>query len=198
MHWSKRDIEQLSIHFEGELFINDSQTSRMTKRLYATDASVYEVKPAAVAIPSNSKDIKRLIQFAANHKTNIIPRGAGTSLAGQVVGDGIVMEISAKMAKIIQLNKKEQSVWVEPGIIRDDLNKHLAPAELFFGPETSTANRALIGGMIGNNSCGLHSIVWGATRDHLLETRAWLSDGTEIHTEPLSLEAFYKKRHSPT
>ena len=193
MHWSKRDIEQLSIHFEGELFINDSQSSQMTKRLYATDASVYEVKPTAVAIPSNSKDIKRLIQFAANHKTNIIPRGAGTSLAGQVVGDGIVMEISAKMAKIIQLNKKEQSVWVEPGIIRDDLNKHLAPADLFFGPETSTANRALIGGMIGNNSCGLHSIVWGSTRDHLLETRAWLSDGTEIHTEPLSLEAFYKK-----
>ncbi|MDT8886706.1 FAD-linked oxidase C-terminal domain-containing protein [Aquirufa sp. LEPPI-3A] len=193
MHWSKRDIEQLKIHFEGELFFNDSQTSRLTKRLYATDASVYEVEPTAVAIPMHAKDMKRLIQFAATHKTNIIPRGAGTSLAGQVVGDGIVLEISAQMAKIIQLNKKEQSVWVEPGIIRDDLNKHLAAADLFFGPETSTANRALIGGMIGNNSCGLHSIVWGTTRDHLMETRAWLSDGTEIHTEPLSLDAFYKK-----
>ncbi|MEN9730684.1 MAG: hypothetical protein RLZ91_1803 [Bacteroidota bacterium] len=193
MHWSKRETEQLYIHFEGELFFNDSQSSHLTKRLYATDASVYEVEPSAVAIPLHAKDIKRLIQFASAHKTSIIPRGAGTSLAGQVVGDGIVMEISAKMAKIIQLNKKEQSVWVEPGIIRDDLNKHLAAADLFFGPETSTANRALIGGMIGNNSCGLHSIVWGTTRDHLLETRAWLSDGTEIHTEPLSLDAFYKK-----
>ncbi len=193
MHWSKRDIEQLRIHFEGELFFNDSQTSRLTKRLYATDASVYEVLPQAVAIPANSKDIKRLLQFATNHKSNIIPRGAGTSLAGQVVGDGIVMEISANMAKIIQLNKKEHSVWVEPGIIRDDLNKHLASSDLFFGPETSTANRALIGGMIGNNSCGLHSIVWGSTRDHLIETRAWLSDGTEIHTEALSIDAFYKK-----
>lgn len=193
MQWSKRDIEQLSIHFEGELFFDDSQTSRLTKRMFATDASVYEVQPQAVAKPCNSKDIKRLVQFAASHKTSIIPRGAGTSLAGQVVGEGIVMEISSRMDKIIQLNKKEHTVWVEPGIIRDDLNKHLASAHVFFGPETSTSNRALIGGMIGNNSCGLHSIVWGTTRDHLLETRAILSDGTEIHTEPLSIEEFYKK-----
>jgi len=193
MHWSKRDIEQLSIHFEGELFFNNSQTSRLTKRLYATDASVYEVLPEAVAMPASAKDIKRLLQFASNHKTSIIPRGAGTSLAGQVDGDGIIMEISASMAKIIQLNKKENSVWLEPGIIRDDLNNHLADVNVFFGPETSTANRAMIGGMIGNNSCGLHSIVWGSTRDHLLETRAILADGTDIHTEPLSVEAFYKK-----
>jgi FAD/FMN-containing dehydrogenase/Fe-S oxidoreductase len=193
MHWSKRDIEQLSIHFEGDLYLTDSADARRTKRLYATDASVYEVQPQAVALPANSKDIKRLIQFAASHKSSIIPRGAGTSLAGQVVGEGIVMEMSLRMSKIIQLNKKEHSVWVEPGIVRDDLNKHLAEAGVFFGPETSTANRALIGGMIGNNSCGLHSIVWGSTRDHLIETRAILSDGTEIHTEPLSNEEFYKK-----
>ena len=193
MHWSNREIEQLSLHFEGELYFNDAQTSRLTKRMYATDASVYEVQPQAVAFPASPKDIKRLIQFAATHNTGIIPRGAGTSLAGQVVGDGIVMEVSNRMAKIIQLNKKEHSVWVEPGIIRDDLNNHLADANVFFGPETSTASRAMIGGMIGNNSCGLHSIVWGTTRDHLLETRAILSDGTEIHTEPLSTEEFYKK-----
>lgn len=193
MHWSKRDIEQLSLHFEGELYLTDSQSSKLMKRLYATDASVYEVRPQAVALPANVKDIKRLILFALSHQTSIIPRGAGTSLAGQVVGEGIVMEVSTRMAKIIQLNKKEHSVWVEPGIIRDDLNKHLAVGNVFFGPETSTANRAMIGGMIGNNSCGLHSIVWGTTRDHLLETRAILSDGTDIHTEPLSTEDFYKK-----
>jgi FAD/FMN-containing dehydrogenase/Fe-S oxidoreductase len=110
-----------------------------------------------------------------------------------VVGEGIIMEISAQMAKIIQLNKKENTVWLEPGIIRDDLNNQLVEANVFFGPETSTANRAMIGGMIGNNSCGLHSIVWGSTRDHLLETRAILADGTDIHTEPLSNDAFYKK-----
>ena len=193
MSWSNYEVRLLKDHFEGQLFFDESQSSQIAKRIYATDASVYEVKPAAVAIPASSKDIKRLILFAAQTKTCLIPRGAGTSLAGQVVGDGIVMEISSALGKVISLNRKEKSVWIEPGIVRDDLNKHLASADLFFGPETSTANRALLGGMLGNNSCGLHSIVWGNVRDHILETRAFLSDGTEIHTHPLTHEEFYHK-----
>lgn len=193
MSWSNYEARLLKDHFEGQLFFDESQSSQIAKRIYATDASVYEVKPAAVAIPASSKDIKRLILFAAQTKTSLIPRGAGTSLAGQVVGDGIVMEISSALGKVISLNRKEKSVWIEPGIVRDDLNKHLASADLFFGPETSTANRALLGGMLGNNSCGLHSIVWGNVRDHILETRAFLADGTEIHTHPLSREEFYHK-----
>jgi len=193
MHWSKADIEKLSIHFEGKLYFDQSQSSEIARKIYSTDASVYQVKPKAVAIPNSSKDIKRLVHFALNLHTNLIPRGAGTSLAGQVVGDGISMEIGPEMSKIILLNKKEKTAWIEPGIIRDDLNKELYSAGLFFGPETSTANRALLGGMLGNNSCGLHSIVWGNVRDHLLETRAILADGSEIHTHPLSNEEFYKK-----
>ena len=193
MSWSNYEVRLLKDHFEGQLYFDESQSARIAKRIYATDASVYQVKPAAVAIPASSKDIKRLIQFAIQAKTGLIPRGAGTSLAGQVVGDGIVMEISSALGKVISLNKKEKSVWIEPGIVRDDLNKHLATADLFFGPETSTANRALLGGMLGNNSCGLHSIVWGNVRDHILETRAFLSDGTEIHTHPLTREEFYHK-----
>lgn len=193
MSWSNYEVRLLRDHFEGQLFFDESQPSQIAKRIYATDASVYQVKPAAVAIPASVKDIKRLIQFASQAKTGLIPRGAGTSLAGQVVGDGIVMEISSALSKVISLNRKEKSVWIEPGIVRDDLNKHLATADLFFGPETSTANRALLGGMLGNNSCGLHSIVWGSVRDHILETRAFLSDGTEIHTHPLTREEFYHK-----
>jgi FAD/FMN-containing dehydrogenase/Fe-S oxidoreductase len=193
MSWSNYEVRLLKDHFEGQLFFDESQSARIAKRIYATDASVYQVKPAAVAIPASSKDIKRLIQFAIQAKTGLIPRGAGTSLAGQVVGDGIVMEISSALGKVISLNKKEKSIWIEPGIVRDDLNKHLASADLFFGPETSTANRALLGGMLGNNSCGLHSVVWGNVRDHILETRAFLSDGTEIHTHPLTREEFYHK-----
>ncbi len=193
MKWSKSLIEKLSIHFEGKLFFDQSQSSEIARKIYSTDASVYQVKPNAVAIPHSARDIKRLVHFALDNKTSLIPRGAGTSLAGQVVGDGIAMEIGASMSKIILLNKKEKSVWIEPGIIRDDLNKELSEASLFFGPETSTANRALLGGMLGNNSCGLHSIVWGNVRDHLLETRAILADGSEIHTHPLTNEEFYKK-----
>ncbi len=193
MPWSKHDAENLAIHFEGELFFKNNLQSELARKIYATDASVYEVQPIAVAKPASYKDIKRLIQFAEKHRTNIIPRGAGTSLAGQVVGEGIVMEVSSALSKIIQLNKKEKSAWIEPGIIRDDLNKQIEASGLFFGPETSTANRALLGGMLGNNSCGLHSIVWGCVRDHLIETRAILSDGSEIHTHPLTNEEFYKK-----
>lgn len=193
MVWRKSELENLAFHFEGKLYFDQSQKSEIARKVYSTDASVYEVKPVAVAIPANFKDIKRLILFAKKHKTSIIPRGAGTSLAGQVVGSGIVMEVSSKLNRILLLNKKEKSVWVEPGIIRDDLNKQIEKSGLFFGPETSTANRALLGGMLGNNSCGLHSIVWGNVRDHLLETRAILSDGTEIYTHPLTNEEFYKK-----
>ena len=193
MSWSKHDAENLAIHFEGELFFKNNLQSEITRKIYATDASVYQVMPSAVAKPATYKDIKRLIQFAEKHKTSIIPRGAGTSLAGQVVGEGIIMEISAALSKVVQLNKKEKTAWVEPGIIRDDLNKQIEASGLFFGPETSTANRALLGGMLGNNSCGLHSIIWGNVRDHLIETRAILSDGSEIHTHPLTNEEFYKK-----
>ncbi|MFD3393900.1 FAD-linked oxidase C-terminal domain-containing protein [Aquirufa sp. OSTEICH-129V] len=193
MPWSKHEAENLAIHFEGELFFKNNLQSDLTRKIYATDASVYEVQPLAVAKPASAKDIKRLIQFAEKHRTSIIPRGAGTSLAGQVVGEGIVMEVGAPLSKIVQLNKKEKSAWIEPGIIRDDLNKQMEPSGLFFGPETSTANRALLGGMLGNNSCGLHSIVWGNVRDHLLETRAILADGSEMHTHPLTNEEFYKK-----
>ena len=133
MHWSKADIEKLSIHFEGQLFFDQSQRSEIARKIYSTDASVYQVKPNAVAIPKSPKDIKRLIHFALNHQTNLIPRGAGTSLAGQVVGDGISMEIGSAMSKIILLNKKDKSVWVEPGIIRDDLNTELKNAGLIKG-----------------------------------------------------------------
>lgn len=193
MAWNPADLNHLKLHFEGNLYLDDRPIAQLQKRIFSSDASVYEVKPQGVAIPQSLKDLKRLIQFAHITHTGLIPRAAGTSLAGQVVGSGMVVEISKNFQKILQLNKKDRSVWVEPGIIRDDLNQQLAHSGLFFGPETSTSSRALIGGMLGNNSCGLHSIVWGNTRDHLLETRAYLSDGTEIHTHPLSLEEFYRK-----
>src|ERR1019366_2744602 len=146
---------------------------------YATDASVYQEKPLAVCLPVNKADIKLLIEFAIENKLTLIPRAAGTSLAGQVVGNGIVVDISKHFSQILEVNVEEKWVRVQPGVIRDDLNHYLRGFGLMFGPETSTANRAMIGGMIGNNSCGLYSIVWGAVRDHLLETHVILSDGSE-------------------
>ena len=172
-------FDQLQSVFSGELYFEDKGLDAAIRTVYATDASEYQEKPLAVAIPKTIADIKALIAFATEKKISLIPRAAGTSLAGQVVGNGMVVDISKHFTAILELNEKEKWVRVQPGVIRDDLNAYLKPFGLMFGPETSTANRAMIGGMIGNNSCGLHSIIWGTTRGNLLETNVILSDGTE-------------------
>lgn len=169
-------VEKLNRDFAGDLFTNEA-----IRRIYATDASAYREVPLAVAIPKDEDDLKKLIQFASENNASLIPRTAGTSLAGQVVGDGIVVDVSKYFTQILELNIEEEYVWVQPGIVRDELNRELAQHGYFFAPETSTANRAMIGGMIGNNSCGSNSVVYGSTREHLLEVKALLSDGSEVH-----------------
>jgi FAD/FMN-containing dehydrogenase len=147
----------------------------------------------AVAVPKSVEDLKKLILFAKANHTSLIPRTAGTSLAGQVVGNGIVVDVSKYFTKIIELNEQEHWVRVQPGVIRDELNMFLNPYGLYFGPETSTANRAMIGGMVGNNSCGSNSIVYRSTREHLLEVNALLSDGSEAVFKTVGLEEFHEK-----
>ncbi|HVF95862.1 MAG TPA: FAD-binding and (Fe-S)-binding domain-containing protein, partial [Flavisolibacter sp.] len=184
--------------FSGELYYDISTLHQAIVLSYATDASVYQERPIAVALPKTVDDIKALIQFAdANHLT-LIPRAAGTSLAGQVVGSGVVVDISKYFTSILEVNEKEAWVRVQPGVIRDDLNAHLKSFGLMFGPETSTASRAMIGGMVGNNSSGLHSIVWGDTRQNLDEVKAILSDGSEVVFKDLSKEEFEAKCNLPT
>jgi FAD/FMN-containing dehydrogenase/Fe-S oxidoreductase len=169
------DFNLLKRELEGALFTDETH-----RKLYATDASAYREIPVAVAIPKSTKDIIKLIRFAKENRTAIIPRTAGTSLAGQVVGSGIVVDVSKHFNKIVAVNKEEKWAEVQPGIVRDDLNQYLKTFGLFFAPETSTANRAMIGGMIGNNSCGSNSVIYGSTREHLIEIKAILSDGSEV------------------
>jgi FAD/FMN-containing dehydrogenase len=171
-------LQQLSTSLKGELYFDLTAEHQMQLMAYSTDASVYQEKPLAVAIPQNNEDIKAIIGFANIHSITIIPRAAGTSLAGQVVGNGIVVDISKHFNQMIEVNIEERWCRVQPGVIRDDLNHYLKGFGLMYGPETSTANRAMIGGMVGNNSCGLHSIVWGSARDHLIEANVILSDGS--------------------
>lgn len=185
---SPTDFITLKTQLDGEFF-----TDETTRRLYATDASAYREMPIAVAIPKSDDDIVKLIRFAKEKKTSLIPRAGGTSLAGQVVGGGIVVDISKHFNKVYEINKEERYVWVQPGIVRDDLNALLKPHGLFFAPETSTANRAMIGGMIGNNSCGSNSVVYGSTREHLLEVKAILSDGSATSFGDVFLDEFEKK-----
>jgi FAD/FMN-containing dehydrogenase/Fe-S oxidoreductase len=187
---SKLNILQASL--DGDL-----HHSHMMRALYATDASAYREMPLAVALPRHKADIKQLILFAKNEGLSLIPRAAGTSLAGQCVGDGIVVDVSQYMSEILEVNGEEGWARVQPGVIRNDLNHYLKPHGRFFGPNTSTANRAMIGGMVGNNSCGSYSIVYGTTRDHVLEIDAILSDGSEVTFKELTVEEFHAKRQQP-
>ena len=175
----QKQFDELQRRFKGEIFYNSSSLHQANLLAYSTDASVYEEKPLAVTLPRDTSDIISLVEFASAKQITLIPRAAGTSLAGQVVGNGIVVDISKYFNQILEVNQKEKWVRVQPGVVRDDLNSFLRPYGLMFGPETSTANRAMVGGMVGNNSCGLHSIVWGSVRDHLLEAAVVLSDGSQ-------------------
>ncbi len=181
-------FQQLAARISGELL-----TDGMMRKLYATDASEYQEIPAAVAFPKTEADVREIILFAGEQKIGIIPRTAGTSLAGQVVGSGIVVDLSRHFNKIVKIDRESHRVTVQPGIVRNELNFELAKHGLFFGPETSTSNRAMIGGMVGNNSCGSNSIVYGSTRDHLLSVRGFFSDGSEGVLSTLTPDEFQKK-----
>ena len=163
------------------------------KTLYATDASVYRKIPLAVAFPKDKNDIITLIEFAAKNNITLIPRTAGTSLAGQCVGDGIVVDVSKHFTNIISFDEKAKTITLEPGIVRDSLNVYLKPSGLFFGPNTSTSNRCMMGGMVGNNSSGSTSIKYGVTRDKVLEIDAVLSDGSTAVFKEITSAEFIKK-----
>ncbi|WP_154857546.1 FAD-binding and (Fe-S)-binding domain-containing protein [Cyclobacterium xiamenense] len=181
-------LRQLGKELDGELHFDS-----LMKTLYATDASVYRSLPLAVALPKTCSDLKKLIRFATENGTSLIPRTAGTSLAGQCVGEGIVVDVSKYMNKTVEFNKQEGWVRVQPGVVRNELNNYLKEHGYFFSPITSTATRAMIGGMVGNNSCGTTSIVYGSTREHVLELKVLLSDGTEAVFKSMSPADFELK-----
>ena len=166
---------------------------KLHKTLYATDASVYRKIPLAVAFPKNEKDLQTLLNFATKNKITLIPRTAGTSLAGQCVGDGIVVDVSKHFTNIISFDEQAKTITLQPGIVRDSLNVFLKPYHLFFGPNTSTSNRCMIGGMVGNNSSGSTSIKYGVTRDKVLVIDAILSDGSRATFKEITSDEFVKK-----
>ena len=181
-------LKKLQQQLEGELYVD-----LLHKSIYATDASAYRKMPLAVACPKNTGDLQLLVKFANTNKVGLIPRTAGTSLAGQCVGEGIVVDTSKHFNQIISFNKKAKTITVQPGIIRDDLNRFVQSHGLFFAPNTSTSNRCMIGGMVGNNSSGTTSIQYGVTRDKVLQLTTVLSDGSEVVFNELTSEEFIQK-----
>ena len=167
-----RRLSSLSEQIEGEVRVD-----RLHRLLYAQDASVYQREPLGVAFPKDRSDVQAVVRAADAHGFGLTPRGGGTSLAGQTVGSGLIVDLGRYMNQILEVNREEKWVRVQPGVILDDLNRHLEQYGLFFGPDTSTSNRCMIGGMMGNNSCGSHSILYGTTRDHILEMEVVFADG---------------------
>ena len=184
-------LKQIKTQLSGTFYFDE-----LMRSIYATDASVYRKLPLAVAFPKDEHDIIKLIAFAERNNTSLIPRTAGTSLAGQCVGDGIVVDVSKHFTKILNVNEKEKIVTVQPGVVRDQLNSFLKPFGLFFGPNTSTSNRCMIGGMVGNNSSGTTSIQYGVTRDKVIELHTILSDGSKAVFGELTSEEFQNKIQS--
>ena len=160
----------------------------VSRALYSTDASVYQIEPLGVVIPRSQEAIIRAVTIAARHGVPITPRGGGTSQAGQSIGAGLVLDTSKYLNRVIEVNPDERWARVEPGVVLDDLNASLRPHQLRFAPDVSSASRATVGGMMANNSSGARSVLYGKTIDHVLEQRVVLSDGSLAHFRPLDRE----------
>ena len=167
-----------------------------TLAMYATDASIYQLKPHVVVIPENESDVMQAVAIANEHKVSILPRGGGTSLAGQAIGRAMILDFSKHINKVIEINKQEHWVRVQPGLIRDELNKELARYRLHFAPDPATTSRANVGGMVGNNSSGMKSILYGKTVDHVLEARVVLADGTELTLHDQTQEEYQREANA--
>src|SRR5436189_2473727 len=150
---------------------------RISRLLYSTDASIYEIEPIGVVIPRTHEDVFAAMEITRDFKVPVLPRGGGTSLAGQTVGEAVVLDMSKYLNKVLEVNTEERWAIVEPGVVQEQLNLHVRPMGFLFGPDTSTANRATIGGMMGNNSAGSHSILYGKTIDHVLQMDVVLASG---------------------
>ena len=182
-------LNELQPRVQGDL-----RTDTYSKMLYSTDASIYQVMPHGVLIPKTTDDVQAAVEAAAKHKVPILPRTGGSSLAGQAVNEALVMDFTRHLDQVLEVNTEERWVRVQPGIVLDALNIYLQPMGLQFGPDPASSNRAAMGGIVSNNSTGSHSILYGMTADHVLETKVILSDGTVTTFEALSPEQLGHKQ----
>ena len=165
----------------------------LTRQLYATDASLYQIEPLAVAFPKTAAEASSIIQAAVHAGTSVIPRGAGTGLSGGAVGDGLVVDFARHNRNIGKLNLEKRTVRVGAGVVLDQLNQFLHPHGLRFGPDVATSSRATLGGMIANDSSGSHTPVYGTTAQHVSELDIVLADGQVVKVAP-GLDTLAKQR----
>lgn len=181
---SAADAEALRLDLESEL-AGEVRFDRISRALYSTDASVYQIEPIGVVLPRSRDDLVRTVRICRRHCCSITMRGGGTSQAGQAIGPGLIVDVSKHLNRLLEVNVAERWARVEPGLVLDELNAALEGHGLRFAPDISTASRATLGGMMANNSAGARSVLYGKTIDHVLEQRVVLSDGSEAHFRPL-------------
>lgn len=184
--------KRLSREISGDVLFGDFDRGR-----YATDASFYQIKPLGIVVPRTMDDALRAMAIARDAGCKVTPRGGGTSQCGQTINNGIVIDVSKHLNKIIALDVEKRTCIVEPGIVLDDLNRQLKPHGLWFPVDVSTASRATIGGMAGNNSCGGRSLRYGTMRDNTISMDAALADGTLLHFGNLSRDAAWDNAAQP-
>src|SRR5437870_6372224 len=181
----------------GKAIRGDVRFDAGSRLLYSTDASMYQMEPVGVVIPRDGDDVRAAIEIAAKHKVAILPRGGGTSLTGQTVNKALVLDFSRYMDRVLEVNAEEMWARVQPGLVQDNLNHHVRPLGLLFGPDTSTSNRATLGGMLGNNSGGSHSIAYGLTVEHVIELTTLLADGSRVVFGEVTPGEFAAKCRAP-
>ncbi|HET7004931.1 MAG TPA: FAD-linked oxidase C-terminal domain-containing protein, partial [Candidatus Binatia bacterium] len=172
---------ELKKRVEGDL-----RFDKYSRLLYSTDASIYQIEPIGVVVPRHKMDVQAVLEIANRLGVSVLSRGGGTSLAGQAVGHSIVLDFSKYMQNVLEVDKEDLWCRVQPGLVQDELNAYVRAMGLQFGPDTSTSNRATIGGMIGNNSSGAHSLTYGKTLDHVIELTVLLADGSEVVLKDLT------------
>ena len=178
----RRELEQaLRERVAGEVRFDP-----VSRVLYSTDASIYQMEPLGVVIPHSVDDVLAVMEVAAANRVPVLPRAGGTSLAGQTVNHAIVMDFSKRLNSVLEVNREESWARVRPGIVLDQLNRELRPYGLMYAPDPSTSSRACVGGGVGNNTCGAHSVIYGKTLDHIMEVDVVLSDGAPAHFRPLT------------
>ena len=188
----ERDYREIEAELKKRV-AGDIHFDRYSRLLYSTDASIYQIEPIGVVVPRHKGDVQAVVELANKFSVPVLPRGGGTSLAGQTVGHALVLDFSKYMQNVLEVNQEELWCRVQPGLVQDELNAYVRSMGLQFGPDTSTSNRATIGGMIGNNSAGAHSLTYGKTLDHVIELTVLLSDGSEVVLKELSSDALEGK-----
>src|SRR5262245_24118903 len=185
-------LRHLTNHLEGEV-----RFDAPSRTLYSTDASIYQIEPLGVVLPKRLDDVVATVQVAAAMRVPITPRGGGTSLSGQSIGPGVVLDCSKYLNAILDIDPTARVARIQPGVVLDTFNRVLGDHDLQFGPDVSTSSRANLGGLMGNNSAGSRSIVYGKTIDHVLSQTVVLSDGSKATLAPLDEAGWQQKTRAP-